>query len=134
MWKWRSTYHCLENSAYFLLKIELFLTMSYNFERETAPSDSLYLVSRKIYWDFVIDYCIKQVYFWKKHYQVKFSYRTGSNSQPLESKRFWDSQTAIPLVCLAGILQQLRSCVMAGSSIYLYFYWYKNWILWTDHF
>ena len=42
MWKWRSTYHFVENSAYFALKIESLLTMLSNFEREAALKGSAF--------------------------------------------------------------------------------------------
>ena len=40
--KWRSTYHFAEYSTYFVLKIELLLTMLPNFEREAALKDSAF--------------------------------------------------------------------------------------------
>ena len=68
--------------------------------------------SKKIYWDLVIDLWCKQVCFWKIAHQVKLWYKRGSNFQSFESKWFRDSE----------------------SSIYLYFYLYKNCILCAAHF
>ena len=39
LWKWRNAYHFIENSAYFVLKKELLLTVFSNFEREAALND-----------------------------------------------------------------------------------------------
>ena len=36
LWKWRTTYYFLENSSYFVLKIELLLTALSNFEKKVA--------------------------------------------------------------------------------------------------
>ena len=40
LWKWRTTYYFIENSAYFVFEIELLLTVLPNFEREAALKDS----------------------------------------------------------------------------------------------
>ena len=40
--KLKSTYHFVENSAHFLLKIELMLIVLSNFEREVALKDSAF--------------------------------------------------------------------------------------------
>ena len=37
LWKLKSSYHFGENSAHFVLKIELVFTMLFNFKREPAP-------------------------------------------------------------------------------------------------
>ena len=36
LWKWKSAYYIIENSTYFVLEIELLLTVLSNFEREVA--------------------------------------------------------------------------------------------------
>ena len=38
--KRRSTYHFIQNAAYFVLEIELLLTVLCNFEREAALNDT----------------------------------------------------------------------------------------------
>ena len=54
LWKWKSTYHYVENSAHFELKIELLLTVLYNFEREVALKDSAFwqiaFLNNKLKW------------------------------------------------------------------------------------
>ena len=42
LWKWRTTYYFIENSAYFVFEIELLLTVLSNFEREGALKDSFW--------------------------------------------------------------------------------------------
>ena len=42
LWQWKCTYHFGDNSAYFILKIELLLTMFCNFKKETAFKDSAF--------------------------------------------------------------------------------------------
>ena len=42
LWKWRNTYHFVENSASFVLTIELLLTMLSNFERKVGLKDSTF--------------------------------------------------------------------------------------------
>ena len=42
LWKWRTTYYFIENSAYFVFEIELLLTVLSNFEREAALKDSAF--------------------------------------------------------------------------------------------
>ena len=42
LWKWRSPYHFVDNSAYFVLKLELLLTMLSKFEGEAVLKDSAF--------------------------------------------------------------------------------------------
>ena len=44
LWKWISAYHFVENSAYFVLTIELLLTVLSNYEREVALKDPAFLM------------------------------------------------------------------------------------------
>ena len=54
LWKRRNTYHFVENSAYFMLKTELLLTILSNFEREVAFKDSAFwwvaCLTHKVLW------------------------------------------------------------------------------------
>ena len=54
LWKWRSTYHFVKNSAYSVLKIELLLTMLFNFDGEVSLKDSAFwwvaCLTHKVLW------------------------------------------------------------------------------------
>ena len=58
MWQLRSSYHFAENSADFVLKIELFFTMLSNFEKEAAFND----------WDFWWVVCLTHKFLLSLHY------------------------------------------------------------------
>ena len=45
LWKWRTTYYFIENSAYFVFEIKLLLTVLSNFEREAALKESFWWVT-----------------------------------------------------------------------------------------
>ena len=65
MWQLRSSYHFAENSADFLLKIELFFTMLSNFEKEAAAFND---------WDFWWVVCLTHKFLWSLHYSWCIGY------------------------------------------------------------